>query len=178
MLLLTGCKTGETPEEVTKAFWHALAVNDLETARKYATKESQHLVTIHSDLPLEEASLETGETQIDGDTASVEVRIGYELLSQNQQFRFNTLLSKENELWKVDYQQTVASMPGILLGSFFDFLRNLSATFNQQLEEQLPLIEKLFESFGEQLNKQIEEFNRQLEKPFPGEKKDPYHGTI
>lgn len=155
-----------------------MAVNDLETARKYATKDSQKLVANHSDLPLDKATMETGEAQIDGDRASVEVQMDYEMFGQNQQLQFNTFLSKEDDLWKVDYQQTLASMPAILLGSLFEFLRNFSEQFNQQLEQQLPMIEQLFESFGEEMHKQIEEFNRQFEKPFPSKKKDPYQGTI
>ena len=178
MLLLAGCKTGETPEEVTKAFWHALAVNDLETAKKYATKDSQNLIASYPDLLLDKASFETGETQINDDTAKVDVSIKHEMFGQNQLLRFKTFLSKQNGLWKVDYQQTLANMPGILLGSFFEILRNFSKNFSDQMEQQLPMIEKLFESFGEQLNKQIEEFNRQLEKPFPPEKNDPYRDTI
>lgn len=178
LLIITGCKTGETPEEVTTAFWHALAVNDLETARKYATKDSQALVNSHSDLPLDKAALTTGEAEINGDNASVEVQVEYELFGRNQQMQFNTFLSKEDDLWKVDYQQTLAGMPAPLLGSLFQFMRNFSEQFNQQLEQQLPLIEQFFESFGQEIYKQMEEFNREFQKPFPQKREDPYEGTI
>lgn len=38
--------------------------------------------------------------------------------------------------------------------------------------------EKQIKSFSEELKQQLDEFGRQLEKPSPPEKQQPYRGTI
>ena len=43
-LLLSGCQTGKSPEEVIALFWHELAQGQVENARKQATQDTQQLV--------------------------------------------------------------------------------------------------------------------------------------
>ena len=69
LFLLSGCQPVLTSEQVTTAFWEAMAEGNLDSARKYATRDTQHLVTKQQNL--EDATLKTGAVLIDGSNATV-----------------------------------------------------------------------------------------------------------
>ena len=175
MLLLSGCQTIKTPEQVTAAFWHAMARGDVEAARKLATQETRDLVSKQQNL--ENAKVQTGKIVINGVSATVETVLTLNKPENNKPLSFNTVLSKENDLWKVDYQHTLDNVLNQPLGELFKSLRAIGDTINKQLERQIPLIQKQIETFSDELIKELEEFNRQLEKNTPPEKQ-PHRGTI
>ena len=166
-ILISACQTPKTPEQVSTAFWIALTIGDLETAKKYATRESQQLITDQDARP--NATLSTGKIVIDGNQATVETNLS----EQGKVIAFNTSLLKEGERWKVDFQQTRRNISAVPLSGIFKSLENIGETLNNQLEQQMPLLEKQIESFGEELKKQLEEFSRYLEDPKKWEKEHP-----
>lgn len=172
LLLLSGCQTVLTPEQVTQAFWEAMAQGDLETARMHATRESQSLVTRQQNL--EEASLQTKPGVIDGRNAKVATVLTLKKPENNKILTFDTVLLKENDQWKVDYQQTLNNLLHQPFGEIFKSLREIGETINKELERQIPLFEKQLKSFSEELIRQLEEFRRQLEKPIPPDKQQTY----
>ena len=176
--LVVSCQTAaEQPAEVTKAFWIALAKNDLQTARQFVTQDSHSLITEASE-PAKDVPLKIGTIEINDQNATVETQTIVQSDGSNKEVQFKTYLKKENGLWKVDYQQTLDNMPNSVFADLFESLQGLGETFNKQLEQQIPLIEKEFEKFGQQMQEQIEEFNRELNKPRPSEQQDPYRNSI
>jgi hypothetical protein len=171
LLILAGCQT-TTPEEVTTVFWEALLHGDIESAKKQATQETQPLVG--KQQPIENSSLRTGQITINDLNATIET-----IITQNDKtLTFNTVLSKENGHWKVDYRQTLINISNEPFSGIIKSLQNLGEIFNKQLEQQIPLIEKGIESFGEELKRQLDEFGRELEKQNPPQKPQPYRDTI
>lgn len=171
LFMLGGCQTALSPEQVSTAFWEAMAQGDLEAAKKHATQESQSLVTKQQNL--EGASLKTGEVIVDGPHAKVATIITLTKPENSKVLTFDTVLLKENGLWKVDYQQTLDNLLILPFGEIFKSLRGIGDTINKQLELQIPFFEKQLKSFGEELNRQLEEFRRQLEKANPPAKQPP-----
>lgn len=175
-LLLSGCQTALTPEQVTSAFWVAMAEGNLDSAREYATQETQHLVTKQQNL--EEATVKTGAILIDGSNATVATVMTLKKAENNNVLSFDTVLLKENDLWKVDYQRTLNNLSNLPFGDIFKSLRAIGETINKELEQQIPLFEKQIKSFSEELIRQLDEFRRQLEKAAPPEKQQPRSSTI
>lgn len=176
LFLLGGCQAVLTPEQVTTAFWEAMAEGNLDSARKYATQETQHLVTKQQNL--EDATVKTGAILIDGSNATVSTAMTLKKPESNKVLSFDTVLLKENDLWKVDYQRTLNNLSNLPFGEIFKSLRAIGETINKELEQQIPLFEKQIKSFSDELIRQLDEFRRQLEKAAPPEKQDPRSTTL
>ena len=176
LFMLSACQAALTPEQVTQAFWEMMALGNLESARKYATQETQDLVTKQQNL--EGASIKTGEVVIDGLNATVSTIMTLKKPDSNKPLSFNTVLLKESDLWKVDYQQTLNNLSNQPFGELFNSLRAIGDAINKELEQQIPLFEKQIKSFSEELIRQLDEFRRNLEKSIPPEKQKPHSDTI
>jgi len=176
LFLLSGCQAISTPKQVTTAFWEAMADGDVDAARQYATEETQHLVTQQQNL--EDATLKTGEVLIDGSNATVSTVLTLKKPQLNKDLSFDTVLLKENDLWKVDYQRTLNNFLNLPFGDIFKSLRAIGEILNKELEQQAPLFEQQIKSFSEELIKQLDEFRRQLEKSIPPEKQKPHSDTL
>ncbi len=172
LLIFSGCQTGKSPEEVTTAFWQALAQGQIEKAREQATESSQHLVNLQ-DIE-KSSSIEIGEAIVEESNASVPTTI----TRHNKRVTFDTVLLLEQDAWKVDYLQTQMNISMLPLDDVFKSLQNLGGTFAKQLEKRLPIIQKEMESLGEELKKQIDEFGRSLEKPQDPNAKKPQPNSI
>jgi len=172
LLILSGCQTATTPEGVTTVFWEALIHGDIESAKEQATQETRQLVGKQQFI--ENSSVRTGQITINGLNATVET-----IITQNDKtLSFNTVLFKENDHWKVDYQHTLINISNEPFSGIIRSLQNIGDIFNKQLEQQIPLIEKEIDSFGEELKRQLDEFKRNLENPKFPEKQQPYRDTI
>ncbi|MCK9634712.1 MAG: DUF4878 domain-containing protein [Methylobacter tundripaludum] len=176
LLLLSGCQAALTPEQVATAFWVAMAEGNLDSAREYATQETRHLVTKQQNL--EEATVKTGAILIDGSNATVATVMTLKKPENRKELSFDTVLLKENDLWKVDYQRTLNNLSNLPFGDIFKSLRAIGETINKELEQQIPLFEKQIKSFSDELIRQLDEFRRQLEKAAPPEKQQPRSSTI
>ena len=176
LLLLSGCQAVLTPEQVTTEFWEAMVEGNLDSARKYATQETQQLVTKQQNM--EDATLKTGVILIDGSNATVSTIITLKKPESNKVLSFETVLLKENDQWKIDYHRTLNNLSNLPFGDIFKSLRGIGETINKELEQQIPLFDKQIKSFSEELTRQLDEFRRQLEKPVPPEKQEPHPGSI
>jgi hypothetical protein len=178
LLVANSCQTAKTPEEITLVFWEELTHGNVETAKKYATQDTQHLVTQQQPAH-ENSTLEIGQITINGPNANVQTIITPDATDDYRPILFfNTVLLKEDDQWQVDYRQTLNNISNDPFGGVFKSLEDFGETFKKQLEQQMPLIEKGMESFGEILNRQLEEFGRALKnlKP-PAPKKQPPEGN-
>ncbi len=172
VLVLSGCQTGKSPEEVTMRFWQTLAQGQIENAKKQVTEDSKHLVNLQ-DIE-KNSTIETGEAVIDDSNATVQTTI----TRHKKRITFNTVLVLENDTWKVNYLQTQMNISMIPLGDVLQSLQNLGGAFTKQLEKQLPKIQSEMESLGEELKKQIDEFGRSLDTPQDQNAKKPRPGSI
>jgi len=163
--LLSGCQAVSTPEQVTTAFWEAMADGDLETARSHTLRASQPLVSRQHNL--EDAALETGKVTIDGGNARVATVLTLQKPDIDRVLTFDTVLAKENQRWKVDYQQTLNNLLHQPFGALFKSLSEIGEAINKELENQIPLFEQQLKSFSEELIRQLEQFRRELEKSIP-----------
>jgi hypothetical protein len=166
VLLLAGCEPPKTPEEVTHAFWLALSHNQIELAQKLATVDSRRLIYPADD----EVDVETGQITINGDHAAVATTLDRD----GELSTFNTILAKESGEWRVDYRQTLANISAMPFNGIFNSLNRLGETFRDQLQQQMPLFEKQLELFGDELQQQLDEFGRYLEDPKKWKKQHPY----
>lgn len=165
LLTLSGCQSVTTPEQVTAAFWEAMAQGHIERAQEYATQETQHLITKQHNL--ENASVETGKAVIDDLNAKVPTTITLQKPENDKILSFNTILLKESAQWKVDYQRTLNNFSTFPFGDIVKSLRSIGDIINKELEQQIPLFERQLEFFSEELRRQLEEFRRQLERSAP-----------
>lgn len=176
LMMLSGCQTVSTPEQVAEAFWEAMAEGNVESAQNYATQDTQHLVSKQRNL--EDSTVTTGSVVIDGGKATVKTVLALQKTENDKKLTFDTVLLKENKAWKVDYQQTLNNLSILPFGDLFKSLKAIGDTINKELENQIPLIEQQIRTFSEELIKQLDEFRRQLESPPPDKKQQPFPGTI
>jgi hypothetical protein len=176
LVFITACQTAKTPEQVTTAFWQAIAQADLDTAKKLVSPDTQQLV--HNEPKLENSTLQIGQIIINGVNATVATTLTLSPTENNRVLSFNTVLLKQNDQWQIDYQQTLHNLANQPFSGIIKSLEAIGDTLNRQLQQQIPLIEQEIESFGKELQQQLDEFGRQLEKPNPPEKRQPYRDTI
>ncbi len=190
-LIISGCAASLTPIEVSERFWTAVKNKDANNIRKYISSNSQNENVLSRDiLPLDEISL--GKTIIDGEEAWVDTNV---IISGDDPFivPLKTVLLQENNLWKVDYDKTVASLSGgSSVARVMSRIADLSAQFTDELnhsiddiQEAIPKIQREIEIIEENVKEQLpvlrermEEFMKQLEEAL-GEmnKRRPSKGT-
>lgn len=156
--LLVGCQA-TSPEEVTTNFWQSLAQGQLENAKKLTSDSSKHLVSLTVIDP--QSTIKIGEIVADDVNATVETTI----IRMKGPVTFKTVLLKENDNWKVDYQQTRMNLSMLPFDAVVKSLQNLGDTVANELEQSAPLIEKEIQSLGNEFRNQIEEFSKNLKKP-------------
>ncbi len=171
VVLLYGCQAA-TPEEATLKFWQALAQGQLEDAKNVTTKDTQAIVNI-KDID-KYSPIKMGEVFADDINASVSTTIN----RNNKPVTFNTVLRKEQEGWKVDFQQTHTNIAMVPFDGIVRSLQDLGDKFANQLQQQVPLIEKEIESLGNEMKDQIDQLGRSLKKPNPPAKPNNHPGTI
>ena len=113
VVVLSGCQSGDSgnPKEVLSQFFNALSKKDVTEAKKYATKDSDGMLSMmemgmnmsnmqneHSDKMLEMMqNVEMGNEVINGDKATVTVK------DKKSGESANFLLKKEDGKWKVAF---------------------------------------------------------------------------
>ncbi|HPG12492.1 MAG TPA: DUF4878 domain-containing protein, partial [Chitinophagaceae bacterium] len=130
MLAITGCKgkgaVADDPKAVVMAFFERMANKDIDGAAKLATKDSKAALdmmkkgmdmaekfkdmktTEKDDDPAEEfASMEFGETKVDGDNATVSV------YNKKKDDNFDFPLKREDGSWKVDFSMKTLMKMGM-----------------------------------------------------------------
>ncbi len=117
VILLSGCKSGGTgsPKDVLHDFFTALSKKDFDGAKKYATKDSDGMISMmemgmksmqnmsndHSDKMLEMINnMKMGDAVVDGDKATITITDK----KSNESTDF--LLKKENGDWKVAFDMS------------------------------------------------------------------------
>jgi len=174
LLIAVGCSTVQTPDDVARQFWEAVARQDEEGARCYVTEAGQKKIDL-SRGRWRDAVVSFGEIRIEGDDASIETRIVLPGQKEAPPVELQTVLRRENGQWKVDYGKTVESLAA--RNPFTDLVKELKRFSEQMsgnvdralsdLEKNLPQIDRelkgLGGSVGKALQKTIPELQNGLE---------------
>lgn len=181
-LVIGGCMANLEPREVSERFWTAVQEKNTVEIRKYISSDVSNNALSEHILPIDNVSL--GKTVIDGDHAWVDTEVD---VSADEPFTLplKTVLKKENNQWKVDYDETVSPVSSD--SSIARVVGNLSELSNQVAEEldralediqaAIPEVQKEIEEIEENLNhslpelrQRIEEIMQQLEEALKGKK--------
>ncbi len=126
MLTIVACKSGPSssdPKATLIGFFKAMSNKDLKGARKFATKESESMLSmmemamksaenmkskdVDDEMKFDEANMAFGETRIDGDKAFVPVT------DKKKNETNDFILKKEDGAWKVAFDKaSMAEMAG------------------------------------------------------------------
>jgi len=174
-LILTGCIANLTPMEVSERFWAAVKDKNANEAKKYITASTLSKDATENLLPLDDVYL--GRTVIDAERAWVDTTV---IIAGDDSFELplETILLKEGDQWKVDYDATVATLSrgstvARVLGSIVDLSGQFADELDRSLEEiqkAIPEVQKEIERIEEniiyhlpELQRRMNEFLKQLE---------------
>ncbi len=177
LLSITACQSTKTAEDITLAFWSAIAENNLELAKKYCSIQSRPSLSSSQHHIFQNTTLNYGKIVIDGNQATVETKIIPD--DPNKKSSFITFLLKEDNHWKVDYQRSRKNLENSrLFIDLFKSLTRLSDTVNKELEKQLPLLEKGIKSFEREFKQKIDDLENDFNKTFPQKQQQPNQKSI
>ncbi len=172
LISIYSCESKLSPEKATILFWSALAENNLDQAKVYCSSVSAPELLSTEPHQLSNSRFNYGKIVLDGNQATVETKIEPAL---NNKSSFTTYLVKEENDWKVECERSIKELSGNqFLNEFINNLNTLGNEINKKLEQQLPIIEKELQSFGQELKQQLDDLDKELNKPYPG-KKNPSH---
>ena len=178
LLSITACQSTKTAEDITLAFWSAIANNNLELAKKYCSAQSSPLLSSSQHHAFKNTTLNYGKIVIDGNQATVETRIIPDG-SNTKESSFITFLLKEDNHWKVDYQRSSKSLENSqLFTDLFKSLNRLSDTVNKELEQKIPLIENGIKSFEREFKQKIDDLENEFNRSFPQKQQKPDQQSI
>lgn len=171
-LFLVGCYDSPlTPSETVQHFWSAVLSGDVKRVEQLVTRESL------SQLPktneeFNDASVSFGKMQIKSDRASIETTLTQTTTTDQRTVTvattFNTVLDKQDGLWKVNYLDTNNSLADSKrkkgLSKLVDDLDKLGRDVTGKLggvlkdwEKVTPKIKKDLEELGNSMQKQLQE---------------------
>lgn len=107
-VFLAGCRPSSDPKEVAAAFWEAVKRSDLSTAKGLMTRTDREIAPDVATQPIREAqaSFRFGAVSYDGASS----RVATTLQSDGQEHTFDTVLAKEDGLWKVRARRSVMNL--------------------------------------------------------------------
>lgn len=147
-LLLTGCFSQQTPQQVTQVFWQSVISNNAKDAVKYSTlTDEQGYDGFSRDWSGLQPSW--GKVVIDGKHASIVSRFSKVDSSGTHNRKLITHLVQHNEQWKVDYARTRKEMRG-------DSLENLFNQLGRTLSDQLTASSKELGAEVERMSEELE----------------------
>jgi predicted DNA-binding antitoxin AbrB/MazE fold protein len=161
--------------EVSERFWAAVKDKNANEAKKYITASTLSKDATENLLPLDDVYL--GRTVMDAERAWVDTTV---IIAGDDSFELplETILLKEGDQWKVDYDATVATLSrgstvARVLGSIVDLSGQFADELDRSLEEiqkAIPEVQKEIERIEEniiyhlpELQRRMNEFLKQLE---------------
>ena len=168
----SGCAANLSPQEVSEGFWKGVKEKDNAAVSRYVTTASQESLKQQDPadkiLPIKQATL--GRTVIEGEYAWIDTTVE---VADERPFHMSlqTVLQRENQQWKVDYDATVASITndsdiGRVLGDISVLSKQFTDKLNQSLEQAqkaLPQIEREIGKIEEDLRQKLPELRQRME---------------
>lgn len=174
LALFAGCSNPETPQEVTAAFWQAMAENDAGDVVEYSTLADASAFDGYQ-RSWTDAVPSYGRVVIDDDEASIVTRVPAESGAAGEQLEIATYLVRVDGQWLVDYGRTgdaivnPSPFSGIL-GELNRIGEKLSASFSSssgQLERDMEQLARDLQIYSQEMSQQageaMAEFSEQLQ---------------
>ena len=169
LLWFCGCMADLSPIEVSEFFWNAIKDDKPEVARKYVSSKSHNEQDLTENiLPINNVSF--GKIVIDGDKAWVDTTV---VLAADEPFSLplKTVLLRENNQWKVDYDATVSSVSrdsdvARVISGLSELSGKIARELDRSLEEiqkAIPEVQKELENIEEDINKALPEVRKKIE---------------
>jgi hypothetical protein len=176
IVLLCGCEEKLSPIEVSEHFWKGVELRDVMIIEKFISSDSQiDSSSIENVLPVKNTTF--GRTVIEGNKAWVDTTAT--IVSEKPfALPLTTTLVKENGYWKVNYNETIASVSsGSDIARIIGSIQDLSGKFAEELDrsigemqkaipeikQEIEQVEEKIKSKIPELKRHMEEFTRQLE---------------
>lgn len=170
MSFLIGCETEHPPQVVARYFWDALKIQDVESARACVTTATRTMVDT-STSQFHNAEVTFGKIIIDGDKTTLETIIHMRKNDAEIITPLQTILVREDNMWKVDYQQTINTMPveDTSLAEVTKNLQELGVKLSGKMDEAVGEIKKKIPEYEEKLKKLGEEVSRKVDEAVQGQ---------
>jgi uncharacterized protein YjbJ (UPF0337 family) len=176
VVLLSGCQEKLSPIEVSEHFWKGVELRDATIIERFISSDSKiDSSSIENILPVKNTTF--GRTVIEGNMAWVDTTAT--IVSEKPfALPLTTTLVKENDYWKVNYNETIASVSsGGDIARIMGSIQDLSGKFTDELDRsigemqkaipeikrEIEQVEKKIKSKIPELKRQMEEFTKQLE---------------
>jgi len=167
--VLCGCEEKLSPIEVSEHFWKGIELRDAMIIERFVSSDSQiDSSSIENILPVNNTSF--GRTVIEGDMAWVDTTV---TIASEKPFTLplTTTLIMENGYWKVNYNETIASISsGGDIARIMGSIQNLSGKFTEELDRSIgemqkaiPEIKREIEQVEEKIKSKIPELKRRME---------------
>lgn len=159
VVFLGACAHQPNPEDVTRSFWQAVVHNDLDTARKLTTKESQSSISVLDNKKKMLGRVEVGAARINETTAEVPTTLIGEQNGKETRLELNTFLTQEEKKWKVEGDKTINAL---MASSLQGMLQNLTTNFSAMGEALNQSITSGLGEFLGELQKSIPQVQKEL----------------
>lgn len=163
IMFASSCHAERPPQEIARKFWDALKVQNIESARKYATVETRSLIDT---IPVQfhNADVSFGKIIIDGNTTTIETTLHIHKNGAETTLPIHTVLEKENDVWRVDYQQTMQDLKKTEPTSDISKdIQELGKKLSERMDETLGEIKEKIPEYQEKLKKLGETASKKME---------------
>lgn len=125
-----------TPSNVTKKFWDALSENNTEKAKEYSVKGTLDSTSVIKNAKINIIEI-SRKHRIDNEIAYVDTVVEVTKNGKKRKYEFETVVIKENNLWKVDFNQTQIEMIGYSLRQFEKSLKDVGKDMGEAIGEAM-----------------------------------------
>ena len=144
ILLLISCANSISPSKVADNFWKAVASKDVETAKELVVEGTLENTSFSKDAELEIVGIGK-EANIENEIANVDTEINVTNKGKTRSYKFETVLAKVDNLWKVDFDKTMSSMIGFSIKQLEDSLKKAGKEMGEAGKAMSETIEKMVE---------------------------------
>ena len=151
-MLLSACGKPETPQQVSQAFWQSVIKNDVAGVVKYSTLGSE---SGYESFSRDWSGMvpSWGKIIIEDRQARVQTQVSRPDAASSEMLNFVTYMIKQDEQWKVDYENTEKAV--LASAAVADFVNRITTLGNE--------ISQQFEDAGKILNSELEALNDQFQ---------------
>lgn len=169
---LSGCTETDTPKSVSKHFWDAVQIRDMDTAKQVATWDTVDYLKYLKTEKLHPERYELGEEML-GETRAEIATILYTQKQGKSGIKVPgvTVLVKHENGWRVDVKKTLNSVVKHTVNNVFDQLNGFMQEGIKELDKSLS---KSMDEVGKALEDSAKELRKELSKPiFPPNDRKP-----
>lgn len=164
LLLFVSCTYSDNPHNAAERFWNAVSENNPEKAEEYSAKGTMDNTSLinNADVKIIEIA---DKHSLEKEDAYVPTKVEIVKEGQTRKYEFNTVVVRENEEWKVDFNRTQIEMIGYSIKQFEESLKNVGRDMGKAIGEAMKEMGKAMgEAMEDMANKTREAFEKNGEK--------------